>query len=183
MAEDAMIRAEDVVDIYASLAARDIQAWITGGWGIDALLGEQTRPHKDLDVIVLVDDVARIRDLLGNAGYRLKMLWEENRWDVDSQGNEIPTGFVLQDAGGREVDAHAMRLDDGGNGIPAWEARGLVLTSQDLAGEGCIAGVVVRCVSAARQLAAHTGYDLPPYQVRDVELLREKFGIVDLNGQ
>ncbi|HSJ52978.1 MAG TPA: hypothetical protein VLC52_04455 [Anaerolineae bacterium] len=176
-----MVRAEDAVDIYQSLAANEIRAWITGGWGIDALLQEQTRPHKDLDVIVLVDDVVRIRDLLGRAGYGLKELWSENRWVVDSHGNEVPTGFVLQDGEGREVDAHAMRLDERGNGIPAWEAEGLVFQSKDLNGEGLIAGLRVHCLSAERQLAAHTGYDLPAYQVRDLELLRAWLGVEHRN--
>ena len=45
-AGDEMVRAEDVVSIYRSLSANNIQVWLTGGWGIDALLGEQTRPHK-----------------------------------------------------------------------------------------------------------------------------------------
>jgi lincosamide nucleotidyltransferase A/C/D/E len=115
-----MVRAEDVISICRSLSANDIQVWITGGWGIDALLREQTRPHKDLDLIMLVDDVIQMRELLGRDGYGLKELWSENSWVMDSLGTEIPTAFVLQDSEGREVDAHAMRLDDQGNGIPAW---------------------------------------------------------------
>ncbi len=55
-----MVRVEDVISISQLLEADGIQVWLTGGWGIDALLGEQTRPHKDLDVIMLVDDVVRM---------------------------------------------------------------------------------------------------------------------------
>jgi lincosamide nucleotidyltransferase A/C/D/E len=42
-----MVSAQDVISIYQRLMAAGIQVWLTGGWGIDALLGEQTRPHKD----------------------------------------------------------------------------------------------------------------------------------------
>ncbi len=56
---------KDVISTYQGLSANDIQIWLTGGWGIDALLREQTRPHKDLDLIMLVDDVVRMRDFLG----------------------------------------------------------------------------------------------------------------------
>lgn len=112
-----MVRAEDVISIYQSLSANGIQVWLTGGWGIDALLREQTRPHKDLDLIMLVDDIARMRDLLGRDGYGLKELWSENSWVVDAHGTETPTAFVLQDSERREVDVHAMRLDDRGNGF------------------------------------------------------------------
>jgi lincosamide nucleotidyltransferase A/C/D/E len=84
---------------------------------------------------------------------------------------------VLQDADGRQVDAHAMRLDDQGNGLPAWEAEGLVLMPDHLGGEGLIAGVTVRCFSPEMQLLGHTGYDLPDAHKLDVRLLCERFGL------
>lgn len=62
---DATVRAKDAISIYQTLLAKDIRVWLTGGWGIDALLREQTHPHKDLDLIMLVDDVVRMRDFLG----------------------------------------------------------------------------------------------------------------------
>jgi lincosamide nucleotidyltransferase A/C/D/E len=171
-----MVREEDVISLYQRLLDHGIQVWLTGGWGIDALLREQTRPHKDLDVIVLVDDVARLRELLGCDGYGLKELWSENCWVIDAHGNETATAFVLHDSEGRELDVHAMRLDDGGNGIPAWEAEGFALKRQDLAGEGAIGGIVMRCLTPEMQMLCHTGYELPDKQLRDLELLHEKFG-------
>jgi lincosamide nucleotidyltransferase A/C/D/E len=173
-----MVHAEDVISIYQSLLDNGIQVWLTGGWGIDALLGEQTRPHKDLDVIVLLDDVVRMRELLGRDGYRLKMLWSENRWDVDAHGVETATAFVLQDSEGREFDAHAMRLDDQSNGIPAWaEAEEFVFTRQDLAGEGTIAGVAFQCLTPEMQMLCHTGYALPDEHLRDLERLHQMYGV------
>jgi len=173
-----MVRAEDVIRIYRKLSANNIQVWLTGGWGIDALLREQTRPHKDLDIIMLLDDIVRMRELLADAGYGLKELWSENRWDVDAQGTETPTAFVLQDSDGREIDAHAMCIDERGRGIPAWaNDEGLVFTRKDLAGEGSIAGFTVRCLSPEMQGLCHTGYDLPIVQLRDMELLHERFGV------
>lgn len=171
-----MVRAEDVIGICRRLSENGIQLWLSGGWGIDALLQEQTRPHKDLDIIILVDDVVQVRALLSREGYALKELWSENRWVVDAQGNEIPTAFVLHDPEGREVDAHAMRLDDRGNGLPAWEDGGMVFRREDLAGEGMIAGFAVRCLSPEMQVVCHTGYDLPTEQMDDMELLHKRFG-------
>ena len=172
-----MVRAEDVISIYKCLLNNGIQVWLTGGWGIDALLGEQTRPHKDLDVIMLLDDVVRMRELLGRDDYRLKELWSENRWGVDARGFETATAFVLQDSEGREFDAHAMRLDDRGNGIPAWEAEGFIFKRQDLAGEGMIAGFAVQCLTPEIQVLCHKGYELPEKQLSDLELLHEEFGV------
>jgi len=173
-----MVRAEDVISIYKRLLTNGFQVWLTGGWGIDALLGEQTRPHKDLDLIILLDDVVRMRELLSRDGYGLKELWSENRWVVDAHGIETATAFVLQDSDGREIDAHAMRLDDRANGVPAWEvAAGFVLKRQDLSGEGVIAGFAVQCLTPEMQVFCHTGYELPDQQLRDLELLHEKFGV------
>jgi lincosamide nucleotidyltransferase A/C/D/E len=172
-----MVSAEDVISILQNLSANDIQVWLTGGWGIDALLREETRHHKDLDFIMLVDDVVRMRDRLTLDGYGLKELWSENIWVVDSNGAEVPTAFVLQDSEGREVDVHAMHLDDHSNGIPAWSHDGLIFKKEDLAVEGFVSGFSVPCISSEMQVLSHKGYDLPKEQLRDLELLLERFGV------
>ncbi len=173
-----MVSPEDVIRIYQHLQANGIPVWLSGGWGIDALLGEQTRPHKDLDVIMLLDDVVRLRELLAREGYGLKELWSENRMAVDAQGVETATAFVLRDAEGREMDIHAMRLDELGNGIPAWaEAEDFIFTKQDLAGLGKVAGFSVQCLSPESQMACHTGYILPDKHMRDLELLHDRFAV------
>ena len=42
----------DVVALLRLLAEHRIDVWVDGGWGVDALLGEQTRPHSDVDIAV-----------------------------------------------------------------------------------------------------------------------------------
>jgi lincosamide nucleotidyltransferase A/C/D/E len=173
-----MVSPEDAINLYQSLLSNGIPCWLNGGWGIDALLGEQTRPHKDLDVFVLVDDINRLYELLSHTGFTVKEVWSENRWVVNAQGGKTMTGFVLQDPEGRELDVHALRIDQQGNGIPAWEAEdGLILAQQDLAGVGSIDGFSVQCISAEMQLLFHTGYTLPEYQIRDLKRLHDKFGL------
>ncbi len=174
-----MVSAQDARLLYERLTSSGLHAWLNGGWGIDALLGEQTRPHKDLDIIILVDEVVQMRGLLERDGYSLAYLWSESLWVVDAQGIKVPTAFVLQDSRDREIDAHAMRLDAQGNGIPEW-AHGaeLVFSKQDLAAEGMIAGVMVRCFSPEMQVVCHQGYDLPAVHLHDLALLRERFGVV-----
>jgi lincosamide nucleotidyltransferase A/C/D/E len=64
-----VVSAHDATRLYRHLSSHAIPAWVTGGWGVDALLGEQTRPHKDLDILVLVDDEAHLCELLACDGY------------------------------------------------------------------------------------------------------------------
>ncbi len=58
MTQGNMVTAQDAIAIYRRLVDNGIRVWLTGGWGIDALLGEQARPHKDLDLILLIDNQA-----------------------------------------------------------------------------------------------------------------------------
>ena len=120
-----------------------------------------------------MEDVVRMRDLLGHDGYDLSHLWLENSWIVDANGVEVPTAFVLQDSKGREFDADVIRLDDQGGGIPAWLNDGLVFKMEELAEKGMIAGVAVRCLSSEKRMACHEGYDLPDEQFRDLEIVKE----------
>jgi lincosamide nucleotidyltransferase A/C/D/E len=140
--------AEDAIDIYKKLVANGIKVWVTGGWGIDALLGVQ------------------------------KELWSENRQAIDARGIETATAFVLHDAEGHELDVHAMHLDEQGNGIPDWDAdEGFIFTKQDLSGEGMIAGFTVPCITPEKQVLCHKGYEMPDKQRFDLKLLNEKFGV------
>ena len=43
---------EDVVAVMQCLSDDGLDAWLAGGWGVDALLGSQTRLHTDLDLVV-----------------------------------------------------------------------------------------------------------------------------------
>src|SRR5687767_4821663 len=42
------MEARDVIDILSMFEQAEIDAWVEGGWGIDALLGMQNRDHGDL---------------------------------------------------------------------------------------------------------------------------------------
>ena len=85
-----MISAQEVIRIYRICQENGIRIWLVGGWGVDALIGEQTRPHKDLDFLMLLEDVSRLRALLERDGYGLKEIWSENRWVSDGQGEQTP---------------------------------------------------------------------------------------------
>ncbi len=172
-----MVNARNAIKIYTRLLSQGIQVWLSGGWGIDALLEEQTRPHKDLDVIMLLDDVRRLCEIMAFDGYHLKELWSENLWAIDSAQNKVPTAFFLHDSTGRELDAHAIRLDEAGIGIPIWaDAEDFIFSKHDLTSLGKINGFTVRCISPKMQVRTHSGYQLPEIHQRDLLLLHNRFG-------
>jgi lincosamide nucleotidyltransferase A/C/D/E len=94
--------AADVIDLYAELQALGINVWIDGGWGVDALLDVQRRPHKDLDIAIEENDVSGLTAALEARGYREVL--RHSQWN-----------FVPSDDRGHQVDVHSFVLGPDGN--------------------------------------------------------------------
>ncbi len=43
---------EQAVELLGQLEEAGVQVWVDGGWGVDALIGYQTREHDDLDLVI-----------------------------------------------------------------------------------------------------------------------------------
>jgi lincosamide nucleotidyltransferase A/C/D/E len=156
----------DVASLYQALEARGIKIWIDGGWGVDALLGAQTRPHADLDIVVQERDVVSLRSFLEAEGFRDALQPDTRAWN-----------FVLADNRGRKVDFHVIVLDAEGNGIYGPKQNGQYYPAAALQGRGVVGDVQVRCTSLAYQMINHSGYTLRESDRRDVRALAEKFGL------
>jgi lincosamide nucleotidyltransferase A/C/D/E len=185
--------AETVVMLYTLLQKHGVQIWIDGGWGIDALLQQQTRPHKDLDALVQFDDLATMADLLAERGFTVKQIWPENHWVSHEshlrlvgretpRGNEVATAFVLRNDTGHELDFHVLKFNERGYGIAAWNSN-LTFPPDALEGRGVIVDTPVRCLSAQMQMTTHTGYALQAKDLQDLRYLHECFGIAYLEEQ
>lgn len=158
--------AADVTEIYSTLNGLGIHIWIDGGWGVDALLGRQTRPHKDLDIALEGQHMERFERFLASRGYcRTK--------------RQIETAFncVLADHDGREIDVHLISLDENGNGIYGPPENGLMYPADSLTGTGTIGGCAVRCISPQWMVKFHSGYELTEKDYRDVSAICKKYGI------
>lgn len=61
-----------VVALMDALAVAGVSSWVAGGWGVDALIGHQTRRHYDLDLVVsdTPDNIERVGRVLSLAGFR-----------------------------------------------------------------------------------------------------------------
>ena len=158
--------ASDVVDVCDLMQTNDITMWIDGGWGVDALLGKQTRSHGDLDVVVQKQNVPKIRELLDARGFREK-----------GEDYAQPWNYILVDDRGREIDLHIIELDADGNGRYGRHHSGDSYTAHALSGYGTIGDHQVRCIAVEDMVRFHTGYDLKDKDLRDVSALCEAFGI------
>lgn len=166
--------AADVILLYRAFVAAGAPVWLMGGWGIDALVGRQTRPHHDVDVLVGIADLERLRLCLIDLGFVLKYTWDDEvRWIRHDQWSSLleqPSAFVYGHADGREVDVHVVQQSHDGEVELLWNVP-YVFTAAGLGATGAIDGQSVRCLSRELQRAAHTGYALPAHHLQDLELL------------
>ena len=158
--------ADAAASLLDLLEDEGIAVWVDGGWAVDAVLGEQTREHADLDVVVETASVPRLRALLGARGFA----------DVP-RGDTRPWNFVLGDANGRQLDVHVITFDEHGDGVYGPAERGEAYPAEALTGEGVIAGRRVSCVSPAWLVRFRTGYEPRAVDRLDVAALCARFGI------
>ena len=154
--------AQRVLDLLAQLDGVDV--WIDGGWAVDALLGEQTRVHDDLDLVSRIEDSARIMETLD--GYVL------------GYGGP-PHSFELVDGDGHQVDVHPATFQPNGDAVYAmWDGGEWLFPAAGFAGRGSILGVEVPCLTPEVVLVNHAaGYALDAEHQRDVHALSERFGL------
>jgi lincosamide nucleotidyltransferase A/C/D/E len=153
--------ASDVIDIAQLLDQNRINVCIDGGWGVDALLGEQTRTHRDLDIAIQHSDVPRLRALLEARGFK-----DAPRDDTRD------CNFVLEDDLGHQIDVHSYTFDSGGNHL-----YGVEYPAESLTGTGSVNGYPVRCISPEWMVKFHTGYELDEDDYHDVRALCRRFSI------
>jgi lincosamide nucleotidyltransferase A/C/D/E len=156
------------MDAGSVLAALDclesnaIPAWVDGGWGIDALVSHQTRPHGDLDLVVE-------RDTLGAAASALRTLGF--RHDATAEPG-LPARMVLRSRDGRQIDLHPVVFDAEGNGWqPLGDGAWGQYPAEGLTGSGLIGGRRVRCLTPELQLRHHLGYPHDANDRHDLGLL------------
>ena len=132
---------------------------------VDALLGEQTRPHDDLDVYISSAHVEVSLQVLGSLGFEMAT-------------DERPQGYVLRDAADRRVDFHPLVMQSDGSGIQLLLGGGAdVMPPVLFQGAGLIGGRSVRCAPLEESVREHLGYEPDEQDYRDMRALRDHFGI------
>ncbi|WP_406134605.1 nucleotidyltransferase domain-containing protein [Streptomyces sp. NBC_01089] len=157
--------AEDVLSVLALLRRAEVEVWIGGGWGIDALVGEQTRHHSDLDLMHRQNQEATVMAALAEASFKESLSWR-------------PIRFVVTAPDGREIDLHPLVFADDGTAVQASPEpeRPFIYPSSCFV-TGTIKGTPVPCLSAEQQVYFHQGYEPRDRDRHDMTQLRRVFGI------
>ena len=99
-----MVTKDDACWIIGLSAGAGIGVYLDGGWGVDALVGRETRAHNDIDLFVQRGDYQRFVDLIADEGF-----------------SEVAASFttedhtVWQDEAGRIVDLHCFDFAENGD--------------------------------------------------------------------
>jgi hypothetical protein len=105
--DPATVQLSLIAELATLLRAAGIPHWLFGGWAVDFLVGEITRPHHDVDLMIWRRDVPAFRQLLERHGYT---------------GGESPSGPEL-DARFRKQDQliEVMFLREAEDGGACWD--------------------------------------------------------------
>lgn len=158
---------ESATLILTALAEAGVDACVGGGWGVDALLQQQTRPHSDLDLWLAAADAEPLFRATAALGIDRVFPWPGDR----------PWNFVLHDGGTLRIDLHFYtpigdgRLHygpiDGDETFPV----------AALGGSGRIGALPVRCEDPEWSVRWHQGYPQRPVDAGDVQRLCARFGL------
>lgn len=145
--------------------AEGLRYWVDGGWGVDALIGRQTRDHSDLDLAVELAALPAFEQILALQGYARADRPGDPEWN-----------WVIR-KGDMAIDLHGFWWDDNGNAVLGEASDGSNYPAGALTGTGRIDDYPVNCVSAAAVLHFRNGFAPRPKDRHDVALLCEAFGL------
>jgi lincosamide nucleotidyltransferase A/C/D/E len=156
--------AAEVLRVLDALDAAGVRSGMTGGWGIDALLRRETRPHGDVDLGIASEVVDAAVSALGPLRYVLSI-------------DERPARVVMRSDRG-QVDLHPIVWQDSGTGVQTGlDGETFDYPPGSLDAEGEIGGRKVRCGTPELQVAFHRRYEPRDHDRRDMAALAEAFDL------
>lgn len=147
------VQTSDVLAFVEQMQREGRTFWVAGGWGVDALVGKQTRPHQDLDVAVDKRQFDAIVAQLGEQGYRITVDW-------------FPVRIEMTSLEGLRVDLHPLKIAEDGSGRQAGLHGVWYDYPADQFTTGRIGGMTVPCIGRNLQIVFHQGYE-----PREIDLL------------
>lgn len=151
-----------VLDILEKL---NIRYWVEGGWGIDVLIGKQTREHRDIDIDFDADFEALLMDRLLQIGYRITSDCRPSRVELLHPEH----GYI---------DIHPFVIEESGNMKQANPQGGWFDLEAGWFSQSVFEGRLIPCVSFEGQPIFHSGYDLREVDKADLNELNMAFSKV-----
>lgn len=149
-----------VLAVLDALDAAEVRYWVGGGWGVDILVGRQTRDHRDLDISI--DHTARSRTVTALAGLGYTM-----------ETDQFPSRAEFAAPGVGWVDVHPVELDDEGGGRQPDLVGGWFEYPPGCFTTAVIDGRRVPCLTVEQQLLFHSFYEPRLVDLHDIALLNE----------
>lgn len=157
-----MVNKTDAIEIITYAEENEINIWIDGGWGVDALLEEETRAHNDIDLFVEESNSKKFIEIIKEKGFA----------EV-TEAYTTTSHTVWKDTKGRIIDLHIINFNEQGYIVFEGEA----YPPKVFSGIGKIGDKMVRCIDAENQVLFHLGYEHDENDIHDVKLLCERFNI------
>ena len=157
-----MVNQADAVEIISYAEDNGINIWLDGGWGVDALLGMETRAHNDIDIFVEKINSKKFVEIIKEKGFA-----------EITEAYTTTSHTVWKDAKDRIIDLHIFEFTEQGYLI----FEGETYPASVFDGIGKIGDKVVRCIDAENQVLFHLGYEHDENDIHDVRLLCEIFNI------
>ncbi|WP_129336631.1 nucleotidyltransferase domain-containing protein [Cellulomonas endophytica] len=163
--------ADEVLRVLDALAAAGARAWVSGGWGVDALVGRRTRPHRDLDLALDAADEAQALTALAALGYAVETDHRPVRVELAATGQRWVDLHPVAFAAAADADARAGAGASPGDGVQAGPPGTVFLYPASCFVTGTVAGRTVGCLDVAQQLRFHSGYPPGAVDLHDLALL------------
>ena len=152
------MRFSQIERVLDALDARSVRCWVAGGWGVAALVGRQSRPHRDLDLVIDHEDLDTCRSVLEGLGYTVATDW-------------LPTRIELALPPDAWVDVHPLRFQQGGRAsLPLPDGTAMDYPPGAFT-TGRLRGRPIPCLSAEQQRAVHRGYEPKDNDLHDLAQL------------
>lgn len=156
----------DLIKVLDFMDQTGIRYWLDGGWGVDVLVGRQTRDHRDVDINF-------------DAGYTDKLIEELTAYGYTVVTDWRPVRIELYHPELSYIDIHPFELLKDGKARQADLEGGWYEFDADYFGSALFEGRVIPCISAKGQRVFHTGYELREvdrHDIANIDRLLERTG-------
>ncbi len=152
---------EEVLRVLELADIASIPLVVAGGWAIDALLGWQTRSHKDLDLAINRAYLTRFLGIISRIGYGLI---------EDAHADD--RCFVLDNGAGHQIEIHVYSRDDKGRIVS-----GTRYPNNALTGQGKIGHLKVSCMDPDWLIDSYSEKEINEKTLQDLKYVSNLFRV------